>query len=70
MENTNETVQPEVRKRVWNYKLETLDKMKVLRDTLNISMPEVIDLAVENLMVETGLSLLTDEEKEDLNSIC
>jgi hypothetical protein len=53
MENQTPTI--EVRKRVWNYKVETLDKMKALRDTLNISMPEVIDLAIENLMVETGL---------------
>ncbi len=57
---------PEVRKRVWNYKIETLDKMKALRDTLDISMPEVIDLAIENLMIETGL-YATHPELENRN---
>jgi hypothetical protein len=40
------TIENGVRKRVWNYKLDTLDKMKTLRDSLNISMPEVIDNAI------------------------
>jgi hypothetical protein len=60
MENKTIT-QPEVRKRVWNYKIETLEKMKKIRDTMNISMPEVIDLAIEILMIETGLTIGEDD---------
>ena len=38
-----------VRKRVWNYKVETLDKMKALREYKYGSMPNVITAAVDLL---------------------
>jgi hypothetical protein len=57
-QNVNTKEDAGVRKRVWNFKVHTLEKMKEMREYHNCSMPEVIDLAV---------ALLYDSDLDPMN---